>query len=253
MRQFFNLTFLLSLLSRFSFAQEDYPKITVGAKIGVVRVKTNYGQLSIDYKDQSSPPNHLGKDFSLDSFPLMIGGEIKIAGIATAKGWEFEGLNIGYYRGRTSDLFQLYSGIGYEIRIPEKKINIRPGVNTGISQLSYFFGNYEFPGLMHIGSKTLTNNIQVDLIHNSFFMVPHIDLSYQIKYFALSLSVGYRAELASRERLLFTEIYRNTTGKSARIVTSNSILYQGNYINRNCFDMNAVNITLGAIIYIEIL
>jgi hypothetical protein len=246
------LTILLFSISIITYAQQ-YVMSTdlISLRISMMQVSPNFGSLAADYIDDLH--QHFHKDFSLSGFPPMFGADMTSFGIRTPKRWFFEGLGFGYYRGRHSDFFHAYTGLGYEVKFNDK-LSVTPIVTIGVGEFSYFFGRYQAnSGIWEVHGKSLYGNFTAELAHSSIYTTPRLAITYTLSEdIKFELSGGYRLDLRSKERLVFVENrYNNSANRAARIHASEGIWENGHPISGKIINLSGFTVGISSIMSMD--
>ncbi len=224
------------------YAQVDAHVISL--KFGSINTVTNYDSLTLNYYDQANPPHHLQDNFRLGNNPTPIGGELTLFGITTKKGFYFEGVGFGLYVHKKASIFQFSTGAGYSLKVTEK-FRIIPSVEIGYGLHSTRIGiYYPFNTPLIVNSKTILDDFEIDVIHNTLYTVPKISLFYSItESIGIRLVAGYRSDLFSKEQITISE-YCQSCGsvRTARTSIHSGIMSNGEYVNGKLMKFNGLNV-----------
>jgi hypothetical protein len=220
--------------------------------LGMMQIKSNYGDLTLNYTDNAPYPHLITTSFSLADPAPMYGFEYGFAGICTRKHWTFEGINGGAYFGSKCAFGNLNSGLGYDVELNDR-LNLTGVVNLGYCEYGRILGNFTHGstsyGYIDVHGKLLPGDIEVAITHLSWYAMPKLVLrSHVIGVFDIQVTAGYRADIHSHERLRFTATSYDII---ARTSTHEGIQQDGQFISGKCFNTSGLNISFGVTITLD--
>jgi hypothetical protein len=216
----------------------------ISLKFGSINTVTNYDSLTLNYYDQANPPHHLYDNFRIGNSPTLLGGELTLFGITTKKNFYFEGLGLGLYLHKKASIFQFNTGAGYSLKVTEK-FRIIPSVEIGYGLHSTRIGiYYPFNTPLIINSKTIVDDFEVDVIHNTLYAVPKLALFYNItENIGIRLVAGYRSDMFSKEKINISEYCQNCGAvRTARTSIHSGIMSNGEYVNGKLVRFSGLNV-----------